>query len=192
MRIRYLRIVRQAHRLLRKPSLKKRPWLQALTRNFLDRELWHPCRDTVAGGLSIGLFLSQLPIPFQMVVAAVAAIRAKVNVPFALAACWVTNPLTIFPITIWHVRLGEFFRDSLGIPMHPFLDKHITLPVFQTEVNLASYVLGFILSGVLLSLLAYPIVYLFSALLPKLLPKIGYRRARAKVMARRKASQKTP
>jgi len=192
LNIRYLRLVRQAHRLLRRPGLKRHKWLHNRLRNVFDRELWHPCRDTVAGGLSIGLFVSQFPIPFQMVVATIGALRAKVNIPFALIACWVTNPVTLVPITVWQIRVGDFFHNSLEVPILPFLNRDIPLPFLQAHVNLGSYILGFFVSGVLLSLLAYPVVYLFSALLPKLLPRTGYQRARAKVIARRKANENQP
>lgn len=190
LKIRYLRLVRKAHRLLRAPFLKRHPRFASLTNNIFDRELWQPSRDTVAGGLSIGLFLSQLPVPFQMIFAALGAIRTKVNIPFAVASCWVTNPITIVPITIYHLKIGNLLYEKTFMPNIPFLNREIPFVIIDGSVNLGSYILGFMSCALLLSLLAYPLVYLFSAILPKFLPKTPYSTARERVLARRKAAKR--
>ncbi|YCM43761.1 DUF2062 domain-containing protein [Verrucomicrobiaceae bacterium 227] len=192
-KIRYLRLVRKAYRTLRSPSLRRHGWLQKIIVPMFHRELWHPCRDTVASGLAIGLFFSQLPIPGQMILAALGAVRFRANVPFALAACWVTNPFTQLPIMIFQESFGDFLRDSLHIPIHPILEKiQISLhfiPGMENQVlNGGSFILGFLTLAFILMLLAYPVVYLLSALMPKLLPKTRYQRAKAKVIARNQKS----
>ncbi len=193
LKIRYLRLVRKAYRALRSPGLRRHRWLQKIIVPMFHRELWHPCRDTVASGLAIGLFVSQLPIPGQMLLAALGSVRYRANVPFALAACWVTNPLTQLPIMLFQERFGDFLRDSLHIPIHPILEKiQVSLhfiPGMENEVlNGGSFILGFITLAILLLLLAYPLVYLLSALMPKMLPKTRYQRAKAKVIARNQKS----
>jgi uncharacterized protein len=193
LKIRYLRLVRKAYRALRSPGLRRHRWLQKIIVPMFHRELWHPCRDTVASGLAIGLFVSQLPIPGQMLLAALGSVRFRANVPFALAACWVTNPLTQLPIMLFQERFGDFLRDSLHIPIHPILEKiQVSLhfiPGMENEVlNGGSFILGFITLAILLLLLAYPLVYLLSALMPKMLPKTPYQRAKAKVIARNQKS----
>ena len=47
---RYLRLVRRAHRFLRSPKLRRHPWIRKIIHPIFDRELWHPCRDTVSAG----------------------------------------------------------------------------------------------------------------------------------------------
>ncbi|MEJ6579240.1 MAG: DUF2062 domain-containing protein [Akkermansiaceae bacterium] len=188
-KIRYLRLVRKAYRTLRSPGLRRHGWLQKIIVPMFHRELWHPCRDTVASGLAIGLFFSQLPIPGQMLLAALGAVRFRANVPFALAACWVTNPFTQLPIMLFQERFGDFLQDTLHIPIHPILEKiQISLhfiPGMENEVlNGGSFILGFLTLAFILMLLAYPIVYLLSAMMPKMLPKTRYQRAKAKVIAR--------
>lgn len=191
LKLRYLRLVRRAYRTLRSPGIRKHPWLQKLIVPMFHRELWHPCRDTVASGLAIGLFVSQLPMPGQMILAGVGAVRFRANVPIALAACWVTNPLTQIPIILFQEGLGDFLRQTLHIPIHPILEK-IQIPLkfipgMENEVlNGGSFILGFLSMAILLMLAAYPIVYLLSALMPKLLPKTRYQRAKAKVMKNKK------
>jgi uncharacterized protein (DUF2062 family) len=132
-----------------------------------------------------------LPIPGQMIVAAIGAIKLRGNAVIAIAACWVTNPVTQFPIWYFQERFGTMLRDFLNIPIHPDLDKgQIPLGMFPgmegQSLNAMNFILGFLSLGFILFLLAFPFVYLLSALMPKILPKSRYRRAKAKVMARQK------
>jgi len=186
MKKRYLRLVRSAFRALRHRRLRHRPWWQAITRPLFDRCLWVPCRATVATALSIGLFFSMMPIPFQMLPAAIIAMRFRANVPFAMAACWVSNPFTNLPIWLAQFRLGQWLRDSLEVPMPGFLTNvNYTIPKLGS-LNAASFTLGFLVSGIILALCAFPIVHLFSAILPHHLPvrrnrlKEAYLSARAR------------
>ena len=179
IRKRYLRLVRKAYRFLRSPKLKKHVWLQKLLSPIFDRELWHPCRESAATGLAAGLIVSMLTIiPGQMILAGVWAVRLRANVPLALAACWVSNPFTHLPILLFQKGLGDWIRDFLSIPIHPELEKLKWIP------GALSFVIGVIVSALLLSATAYILVYLLSSLLPKLIPKNRYQRAKAKIIAR--------
>ncbi len=170
MKKHYLRMVRKALKSLRHPRLRHWQWWRTLTRPIAKRALWIPCRDTVAAGLAIGLFFSMMLMPFQMVPAALLAMRAKANVPFAMAACWVTNPITVGPVLWGQCMLGQWMRDVLVVPMPHFL-VNVALKVPDVgSLNAASFILGMITSGVVLALCAYPLVHLFSAILPQHLP----------------------
>ncbi len=191
---RYLRVVRKVYRFLRSPSLKRRAWLQRTIAPMFEREFWHPCRDSVATGVAIGLFVSQLPMPGQMILAGIWSVFFRANIPIALAACWVTNPLTQLPMMLFQESFGDFLRESLHIPIHPILEKIQVplgfIPGMEGEsLNGGSFILGFLSLGFLLFILAFPIVYLLSALMPRLLPKTRYQRARAKVIARQKKEE---
>lgn len=170
MKKRYLKLVRSALRSLRHPNLRHRPWWRSLTRPLANRALWIPCRDTVAAGLSIGLFFSMMLMPFQMVPAALLAIRLRANVPFAMAAVWITNPLTMGPTIGLQFLLGEWMRHALGVPMPDFLEKASFTVQGVGSINASGFILGMITSGVVLALAAYPIVHLFSAIMPHHLP----------------------
>ena len=135
-----------------------------MTKPLFNRDLWHPCRYTVAGALSVGLFCAMLPIPFQMLLAALASMRAKVNIPIAMAACWVSNPLTQVGIWLAQEKLGDGIREKTNLTVPQFMDVETT--VFETTLNLGSFTVGFLSMGVILSILAYPIVYGVSAFLP--------------------------
>ena len=162
-KVRYLRLVRKAHRLLRHRRLRHRDWWKPILHRLLDRRLWHPCRDTVAGGISIGLFFSMMPMPFQTLAAAAIATRAKMNIPFTIAACFVSNPLTEIPIRASQLGFGRWLRENLGLAVPNIGDV-------QLPPDISSFIIGFLMMGVLLSLVSYPLVHLFSAILPNHLP----------------------
>lgn len=180
MKKRYLRLVRHALRTLRHPRLRHQRWWQAVTRPVADRSLWIPCRTTVSSGVAIGAFFSMMLMPLQMIPAALLAIRLRANVPFAIAACWITNPLTTAPVLWCQFRLGDWMRDTLGVPMPHFLAKVAFDVPGAGQLNAASYLLGMMASGVLLAFLTYPVVHLFSMLMPHHLPA---RRRRARIAA---------
>ncbi|MEM1082995.1 MAG: DUF2062 domain-containing protein [Verrucomicrobiota bacterium] len=169
LRARYLWLVRKAHRILRHRRLRRQEWWKPIRNSLLDRRLWHPCRDTVAGGISIGLFFAMMPMPFQTLAALAIAARAKVNIPFTVAACFVTNPLTEPFIRITQHRFGCWMR-SIGVPMPKLGVVDITWDGKLVQLDVAAFIIGFLVIGVLLALVAYPLVHLFSALLPNHLP----------------------
>jgi uncharacterized protein (DUF2062 family) len=124
----------------------------------------------VATGLAIGLFFSMMLMPFQSLPAAILAMRARANVPFAIAACWFTNPFTTPPIMYGQFRLGLWMREALGVPMPDFLESVQFVVPKAGSFDAASYILGMITMAVLVALCAFPVVHLFSAILPHHLP----------------------
>ena len=76
---------------------------------LFHRDLWHISRKSLAGGIALGLFLAFTPtIPFHMVLAAIGAILFRVNLPVAVLVCWVNNPLTMYFIYFYDLKLGQF------------------------------------------------------------------------------------
>jgi len=63
-----------------------------------DPCLWHLNRRTVSGAVAIGLFSAYLPMPLEMLVAAMMAILFRVNLPLSVVIVWVSNPLTWLPL----------------------------------------------------------------------------------------------
>lgn len=188
MKRRYLRLVRRAYRYLRHPRIRKRPWLVALTKPLFDRDLWTPCRYTVAGGLSVGLFCAMLPIPFQMLLAALASMRAKVNIPIAMATCWISNPFTHPPLIAIQLNFGHWIRNTIHIPL-PF-DKPMEITFLGLNItgSPADFVTGFLTMAVLLSIVPYPLVYGISFFLPNR----GKRITSAMKKERKSAHSSTP
>jgi uncharacterized protein (DUF2062 family) len=76
---------------------------------LFHHQLWRNDKRAIAGGLSLGLFVAFTPtIPFQMILVTGGALMFKVNLPIALAACWITNPLTILPVYMSAWKLGKY------------------------------------------------------------------------------------
>lgn len=170
MKVHYLRMVRRAFRALRHRRLRHRPWWKKISKPLFHRTLWIPCRDTVASGLAIGLFFSMMPMIPQTIIAAILAMRVRANVPFAMASCFVSNPLTNVPIWIAQIHFGQWLIDTLSLPVPPFLAKATTSVPGVGEMSVSAFIVGFVTMGVILALSAYPIVHLFSAVLPHHLP----------------------
>lgn len=187
LKTRYLRLVRRTFRLLRSPRLRRRPWLLKILAPIFDRNLWHPCRENVASGLSVGLFMAMLPMPGQMILAAIVGMQVRANVVIAIAACWVTNPLTQLFVMRQQELFGKFLKEKLGFPDIPFFSDLEGAPpemfgVQLETMNAGSFITGFIMSGVILAILAFPLVYLLSAMMPNILPKSARHRRRTKVV----------
>ena len=90
-------------------------------KGILARDLWHFDARSLAGGISVGLFIAFTPtIPFQMLLACVGALYFRVNLPIALLACWVTNPLTAVPIYMTAWRIGQFVLQAI-----PYADEYV-------------------------------------------------------------------
>ena len=80
-----------------------------------DPNLWHINRHSLAGAAFIGIFSAVLPIPMQMGVAAILAVRFKCNLPLSIVLVWITNPLTIAPVFYFTFTVGAWI---LGAPQH--------------------------------------------------------------------------
>ena len=89
-------------------QLRETKLLKPVAHRLQDDQLWHMNRRAVAGAVFIGLFSAYLPIPSQMVVAAILAITFRCNLPIAVALVWITNPLTIPPMFYFAYRLGAW------------------------------------------------------------------------------------
>jgi uncharacterized protein len=84
--------------------------------------LWRTDEKSIAGGLALGLFIAFTPtIPFQMLLAVFTGMYLKINLPVALIACWVTNPLTAVPIYAAAWQLGRYIIENNTI-INNFLD----------------------------------------------------------------------
>ncbi|MEI8294137.1 MAG: DUF2062 domain-containing protein [bacterium] len=127
-------------------------------RIFGDRlfanELWHPTGQKFAAGMAIGAFFALVPLPVQMIAAAVAAFLLRVNIPAAIAGTWISNPLT-FPLCIYfQYRLGCFLTGRE--PMH-FQDPDFLSSLSDAPVP---FLAGVVPAGLILAAATYPITLL--------------------------------
>jgi len=78
--------------------------------------LWHINRHSIARAFLIGVFWCFIPIPFQMVAAALFAIWFNGNLPLSVALVWITNPLTMPPIFYFNYRVGAWILHRPTLP----------------------------------------------------------------------------
>ena len=79
--------------------------------------LWILNRSSVTKAIAIGLFMAFVPVPFQMALAAGAAIYIGCNLPVAVAMVWITNPLTMGPIFYFAYLVGSAILGETAQPI---------------------------------------------------------------------------
>ena len=98
-------------------SIKENKTLKIFGDWLHEPNLWHLNRRSVAGAFAVGLFCAWMPVPFQMVLAAGAAIWIGTNLPLSVALVWITNPLTITPMFYFAYLVGTWI---IGEPPEDF------------------------------------------------------------------------
>lgn len=70
--------------------------------------LWYINRYSISRGVAIGLFVAFIPLPLQMLMAAVLSIFFRANVPIAMVMTWISNPFTFVPINYFIYLVGTW------------------------------------------------------------------------------------
>ncbi len=83
-----------------------------------DPNIFHLNRRSAAGGVAIGLFVAFMPIPGHMIIAALAAIYLRVNLPLAVVLVWLSNPLTIPPLFFLCYKTGAMLLHEPALDLH--------------------------------------------------------------------------
>lgn len=129
------------------------PILRPVARWLHHSSLWYLNRRTAAGACAVGLFWAFVPIPWQMLPAAISAVAFRVNLPVSVALVWITNPFTIPPIFYFNYKLGSWL---LGIPSRP-VEFEMTWAWLTGELTAVwqPFVLGSLVVAVGASMLGY-------------------------------------
>jgi uncharacterized protein (DUF2062 family) len=91
----------------RAQQLKQNSNLSIIGCYLFNPLLWRINRHSIARGVAIGLFLAFVPLPIQMLLAALLAILFSANLPIAVALTWITNPFTFLPINYFIYKVGQ-------------------------------------------------------------------------------------
>jgi len=73
-------------------------WIKLLGPRLQDTSLWHINRRSCSLAIALGIFCAFIPVPFQMLIAAAAAVWMRVNILIAVPMVWISNPLTMGPM----------------------------------------------------------------------------------------------
>jgi uncharacterized protein (DUF2062 family) len=85
---------------------RQRPLRYALGDLIHNPNLWHLNRRSVSGGIAVGLFVAWIPLPIQMLTAALLTLALRANLPLGVLLTWVSNPITMPPMYWTAYRLG--------------------------------------------------------------------------------------
>lgn len=134
-------------------KLSEKWYLRPFKELIYDPALWHVNRRGSTGAIAIGLFICCLPIPGHMLLAVLAALYWRLNLPLAVVTVWFNNPFTFGAIYYLSYRLGAVL---LHVRPHRFPDT-FSLNWLITEFDhiWEPLWLGCILAGMLLALIGY-------------------------------------
>ncbi len=139
-------------------TIKENKQLQVFGDLLHDPNLWHINRHSVSTAVAIGFFVAFIPIPFQMLIAAMIAIIFRANLPIAVSVVWITNPATMPVLFYFAYVVGAFILDT---PIVSKADIAIELSfhwIFSKLSNIQfweSFLLGCFLLGITSAILAY-------------------------------------
>jgi uncharacterized protein (DUF2062 family) len=183
----YRRLVLRLYRRFRHPRvLKANRFKRWFARHFLDKTVWKPTRHTLAGGLAVGLFVMMLVIPGQMPLALLLAALLRVNIPIAIVACWITNPVTMAPVAWWEIKFGNAIVRLTGLGDPPPLHWDELKAMFDLVTNwkslgeffakLKPWTASLYVGGAVLGALLAPVGYVVSHFLWDLMSMLTHRR----------------
>ena len=138
-------------------TIKNNKYLAVLGSRLHDNNLWYLNRHSAAGAFAVGLFCAWMPIPFQMVMAALLAMTFRVNLPLSVVLVWLTNPLTMPPMFYFAYRLGSFLLDR------PHHYKHFELSLSGISSAMSSaappFLLGCLVMAIVCSATGFMVIH---------------------------------
>ena len=118
-------------------KLRQNKMLKLLGDKVYAADLWHLNRKSVARAFFNGVFWAFIPMPLQMLAAALLAVPMRANIPLSVALVWLTNPFTMPFVFYFNYKIGtlilgsrekEHFKLSVEWIWHKI--EHIWLPLY--------------------------------------------------------------
>jgi uncharacterized protein len=131
-------------------------WIKMLGPRLQEPSLWHINRRSCSLAVALGIFCAFIPVPFQMLIAAVGAIMLRVNILIAVPMVWISNPVTMGPMYYFCYLVGV---EILGRKDKPF-DFELSFDWLITELVAIwqPFLLGCLVVGAVLSVLSFVLV----------------------------------
>lgn len=108
-------------RLLPDPNwIKGHRSLQFLGSWLHDPNIWHLNRRSVSVAVFIGLFMSFMPLPSQMIMSALTAIAFRANLPISVILVWISNPVTMPALFYMAYKVGFALIGDTNTPAFHF------------------------------------------------------------------------
>jgi uncharacterized protein (DUF2062 family) len=90
----------------------KNRWTRLLGHRLHDPSLWHINRKSCSGAIALGVFCAFIPLPVQMLIAAIFAIILRYNILISVGTVWISNPITIPPIFYFCYLTGSWILGT--------------------------------------------------------------------------------
>jgi uncharacterized protein (DUF2062 family) len=139
-------------------ELRNHKHLSWLAKYFQNPSLWNFNRKSISKAFAVGLFCAFIPVPFQMLLAAPAAIIFSANLPVSVALVWITNPITMPAIFYGCYKLGAWI---LGVSIEQ--DFVMSLEYVWQVLNVIwqPFLLGCLIVSIVSSIIGYFVIQLF-------------------------------
>lgn len=137
---------------VRRRHLRKKSWLHRRLR-LTYLKLWR-LRDrpkTVAKGLAVGVFAGCFPfLGLQSLIGIFLATIFRGSKVAAVAATWISNPLTYVPIFVFNYKIGKLLLGTKDTPLFPDLESFTAFKelgyTFAITLLTGCFVVGLILA----------------------------------------------
>lgn len=129
--------------------LKRNRSLRWLGSSIERPNLWHINRHSIPPAVAIGLFWGMIPMPMQMLAAALCAIPLRANLPLSVSLVWITNPVTNLPVFYGNYKIGTLLlgTPALNMPENFTFDWFVIMASEHWQpLYLGSFVVGVVLA----------------------------------------------
>ncbi|TVQ69263.1 MAG: DUF2062 domain-containing protein [Oceanospirillales bacterium] len=92
--------------------VRNHPQLRWLGEHIRNPGLWHLSHRSVSLAFLVGIFFAFMPMPFQMVPAAIAAVLIGSNLPLSVGLVWISNPITMPALLYFSYRVGQILLGT--------------------------------------------------------------------------------
>lgn len=131
-------------------------WIKLLGPRLQDPSLWHINRRSFPLAVALGVFCAFIPVPFQMLIAAAAAVWFRVNILVAVPIVWISNPVTMGPMYYFCYLIGA---EILGVePTHFTFELSFDWLLSELAAIWQPFLLGCLVVGLVVALAAFILV----------------------------------